>query len=89
VVRLYAARHPDAVAGMVLVGSTPEDYQRRIGELDWRSGILGCWLRAGRLQLQPLGLRRLASDLRLNHGPTAPPPASTHLISRRPAGHSP
>jgi pimeloyl-ACP methyl ester carboxylesterase len=69
VVRLYAARHPDAVAGMVLVDSTPEDYQRRIGELDWRSSILGCWVRAARLQLQPLGLRRLASDLRLNHGP--------------------
>jgi pimeloyl-ACP methyl ester carboxylesterase len=65
VVRLYAARHPEAVAGVVLVDPTPEDYQRRIGPFDWRHSILGCWLRAVRLQLQPLGLRRLASDLGL------------------------
>jgi pimeloyl-ACP methyl ester carboxylesterase len=69
VVRLYAARHPGTVAGMVLVDPTPEDYQRRIGELDWRSSVLGCWLRATKLQLQPLGLRRMASDLGLSHGP--------------------
>jgi pimeloyl-ACP methyl ester carboxylesterase len=69
VVRLYAARHPDGVAGMVVVDPTPEDYQRRIGRLNWRSSIPGIWLRAARLQLQPLGLRRLASDLGLSHGP--------------------
>jgi pimeloyl-ACP methyl ester carboxylesterase len=69
VVRLYAARRPDAVAGVVLVDPTPEDYQRRIGRLDWRFSILGCWLRAARLQLRPLGLRRLACDLRLSRGP--------------------
>jgi pimeloyl-ACP methyl ester carboxylesterase len=69
VVPLYAARHPGTVAGMVLVDPTPEDYQRRIGELDWQSSVLGCWLRATKLQLQPLGLRRMASDLGLSHGP--------------------
>jgi pimeloyl-ACP methyl ester carboxylesterase len=69
VVRLYAARHPDVVAGMVLVDPTPEGYQRRIGRLDWRSSILGCWVRAARLRLQPLGLRRLARDLGLTHEP--------------------
>jgi pimeloyl-ACP methyl ester carboxylesterase len=37
--------------------------------LNWRSSVLGCWLRAARLQLQPLGLRRLASELGLIHGP--------------------
>jgi pimeloyl-ACP methyl ester carboxylesterase len=69
VVRLYAARHPEAVAGLVLVDPTPEDYQRRIGQLNWRSSVPGLWLRAARLQLQPLGLRRLANDLGLIHGP--------------------
>jgi pimeloyl-ACP methyl ester carboxylesterase len=69
VVRLYGARHPDAVAGLVLVDPTPEDYQRRIGRLNWRSSIPGFWLRALQLQLQPLGLRRLASDLGLSRGP--------------------
>jgi pimeloyl-ACP methyl ester carboxylesterase len=70
VVRLYAARHPDAVAGVVLVDPTPEDYQRRIGRLDWRCSIPGFWLRALKLQLQPLGLRRLASDLGFSRGPS-------------------
>jgi pimeloyl-ACP methyl ester carboxylesterase len=66
VVRLYAARHPGAVAGMVLVDPAPEDYQRRIGEPDWRSSILGCWLRAARLLLHPC---RMASGLGLSYGP--------------------
>lgn len=68
VVRLHAARHPDQVAGAVLVDPTPEDHQRRVGRLDWRHSIPGFWLRVARLRLRPLGLRRLASDLGLIGG---------------------
>jgi pimeloyl-ACP methyl ester carboxylesterase len=89
VVRLYAARHPDAVAGMVLVDPTPEDYQRRIGRLNWRSSIPGIWLQALKLRLPPLGCAALPATSASAVVPAAPPPASTHSTSERRAWRSP
>jgi pimeloyl-ACP methyl ester carboxylesterase len=68
VVRLYAARHPDRVAGVVLVDASHED-DHRLGQLDWHHRRLGSWLLIARMRLRRLGLRRLASDLGLIDGP--------------------
>lgn len=69
VVRLYAARHPQGVAGVVLADASHEDQLHRLARLDRRYGPRSFWLRAARLRLRPLGLIRLASDLGLARRP--------------------
>jgi pimeloyl-ACP methyl ester carboxylesterase len=48
--RMFTARHPELVAGLVLIDASHEDQERRLGE---RGG--GYWRPALRLQLRPLG----------------------------------
>lgn len=69
IVRLYAARHPQRVAGVVLADASHEDQLHRLAGLDRRYARRRFWLRAARLRLRPLGLVRLASDLGLARRP--------------------
>jgi pimeloyl-ACP methyl ester carboxylesterase len=89
VVRLHAARHPDQVAAAVLVDPTPEDYQRRVGRLDWRHSIPGFWLRVARLRLRPLGCDGWPATSASSAARAGPPRASSHPISRRRPGAHP
>ena len=67
VVRLYAARHPERLAGMVLVDSSHEDQVRRLPGrgryIDEKK------LRALRFQLKPLGAVRAAVALGVRREP--------------------
>lgn len=65
VARLYAARFPDDVAGIVLVDSSHEHMGARVEKVDpspwWKSR----WGSAWKVRLEWLGLRRLRHDLGL------------------------
>jgi pimeloyl-ACP methyl ester carboxylesterase len=57
--RLYAASHPEQVAGLVLVDSSHPDQERRLRVYGWRFSRPRWWLRVARWAVRPLGLRRL------------------------------
>lgn len=63
--RVYAARWPEDVAGLVLVDSPHEKQREYIRLLDRRTRLRGVLIRAGAglCRLMPLGLVRLAIDL--------------------------
>jgi pimeloyl-ACP methyl ester carboxylesterase len=64
IARLYAARHPDLVAGMVLVDSSHEDQFERLAPFESSTlGVDRLRLHALRLLLRPLGLVRASVDL--------------------------
>lgn len=65
VARLYATRHPDRTAGMVLVDSSHEDQFERLTEHENHGDRI--LRQAARLALRPLGIRRAIVDLGLNH----------------------
>jgi pimeloyl-ACP methyl ester carboxylesterase len=58
IARMFTARHPELMAGLVLIDSSHEDQWRRLG---LQGGAYR--RRALRRQLRPLGLARLAVDL--------------------------
>lgn len=67
IARQYAARHPDGLAGLVLVDSSHEDQTYRLAPFGTHRGyyarlVLRLWLR-------PLGLIRSAQDLGLAERP--------------------
>lgn len=64
IIRLYAARYRDSVAGMVLVDSSHEDQDRRLAPYERRSDRE--WLRALQYRLRPLGVTRAAVDSGIN-----------------------
>lgn len=69
VARLYAARHPERLAGMVLVDASHEDMDRRLVRiLGWQAGAAGRWMHAARVRLRPLGLLRVAARVGLATG---------------------
>lgn len=65
IARLYAARHPEQMAGLVLVDSSHEDQLARLAaELDdWREAGFQEWRLAVRRRLWMLGLIRAGTDL--------------------------
>jgi pimeloyl-ACP methyl ester carboxylesterase len=75
--RLYAALHPEQVAGLVLVDSSHPDQQRqlRASSAGWRFSRSQWWLRTAKSAVRPLGLARLRADLRARdgHGVDIPP----------------
>jgi pimeloyl-ACP methyl ester carboxylesterase len=72
-VRLYAARHPERVAGLVLVDSSHPDQLHRLRERcgGWHFSGPGRWLQVAKFAFRPLGLARLRVNLRAiyGHGP--------------------
>jgi pimeloyl-ACP methyl ester carboxylesterase len=69
-VRLYAAYHPEQVAGLVLVDSSHPDQvhrlRRRCG--GWRLSRPRYWLQVAKVAVRPLGLARLRGSLRARYG---------------------
>ena len=65
VVRLFAALYPDEVAGMALIDSSHPEQVERLPRHTVRDYPGGMFLAASSDWVRPLGLRRLASDLRL------------------------
>jgi pimeloyl-ACP methyl ester carboxylesterase len=63
VARLYAARHPQMVGGLVLVDSSHEDMYQRLARVDSRINRFGLWRYALQELLVPLGVKRLATNL--------------------------
>jgi pimeloyl-ACP methyl ester carboxylesterase len=68
IARRYYAQHPDLVAGMVLVDSSHENQERRIGAVDWRRGRAFLIKVAAQRQARILGARRLAASFGLVRG---------------------
>jgi pimeloyl-ACP methyl ester carboxylesterase len=68
VARRFCARHPDAVAGMLLADSSHEEQARRIAAMNWRKGGLWHLAMAMRRRARILGTRRLAVTLGLMPG---------------------
>ncbi|MGW4410480.1 alpha/beta fold hydrolase [Nonomuraea sp. NPDC004702] len=59
IIRLYTARHPERVAGLILVDSTHElSTEKAVQEFGWRMGDLDRWRRAVIRYLKPLGIER-------------------------------
>ncbi|MPZ66665.1 MAG: alpha/beta fold hydrolase [Pseudonocardiaceae bacterium] len=70
VARLFAARQPDSLAGMVLVDSSHEDQFQRLAPFEQRTlGADRSKLRALQRQLRPLGIVRASVDLGINTEP--------------------
>ncbi len=57
--RLYAASHPEQVAGLVLVDSSHPDQERRLRVHGWRFSQPRWWLRVAESASRPLGWARL------------------------------
>jgi pimeloyl-ACP methyl ester carboxylesterase len=76
-VRLYAARHPEQVAGLVLVDSSHPDQLHQLRERcgGWRFSRPWYWLQVAKFAFRPLGLARLRVSLRARyeHGADIPP----------------
>jgi pimeloyl-ACP methyl ester carboxylesterase len=73
-VRLYARRYPEQVAGLVLVDSSHPDQWRELSKLDWRRSRPAWWLRVARIAVRPLGLTRLRAAVRARRrGADIPP----------------
>lgn len=68
VARYFYARYPGLVARVVLVESSHEDQERRIGAADWRRGRAFLIAVAARRKVRILGVRRLAASLDLIRG---------------------
>jgi pimeloyl-ACP methyl ester carboxylesterase len=68
IVRRFYAQHPDLVAGMVLIDSSHENQERRIGAVDWRRGRAILIKVASQRQARILGARRIAASLGLIRG---------------------
>ncbi len=62
VVRQFAVRHPEVLAGLVLVDSSHENQIQRLAPCR-AGGRHSLWRRAARWQLKPLGIVRAATDL--------------------------
>ncbi|MFI7706026.1 alpha/beta fold hydrolase [Nonomuraea sp. NPDC049480] len=60
IIRLYAARHPERVAGLILIESTHElSTEKIVEEFGWRMGDYDRWKRAvTRYLLRPRGIER-------------------------------
>lgn len=71
IVRQFAVRHPQGLAGLVLVDSSHEDQTRRLVAVT-KSGRLQYWRRAAQAQLRPLGLICAGQDLGIRERPTDP-----------------
>jgi pimeloyl-ACP methyl ester carboxylesterase len=73
-VRLYAGRYPEEVAGLVLVDSSHPDQWQELAKLDWRRSGPAWWLRVARSAVRPLGLTRLRAPVHARqHGADIPP----------------
>lgn len=71
IARQFAVRHPEGLAGLVLVDSSHEDQIQRLAPLK-NHERLDLWRRAVRCRLRPLGLIRVAQDLGIRERPTDP-----------------
>lgn len=69
IARQYATRHPDDVAGVVLVDSSHENQITRLAPFKDHERFQ-LWRRAARCRLTPLGLIRAAQDLGIRERPT-------------------
>jgi pimeloyl-ACP methyl ester carboxylesterase len=69
-VRLYAARHLEQVAGLVLVDSSHPDQPQRLRQRcgGWRLSRPAYWLQVAKVAVRPLGLARLRDSLRTRSG---------------------
>lgn len=63
VARLFAARHPEQVARLILVDSTHEDYSRVLPRFDPSIGTRDQWAQVLHWRLRMLGLHRLRATL--------------------------
>jgi len=76
-VRLYAARHPEQVAALVLVDSSHPDQSHRLRQRcgSWRFSQPRHWLQVAKVAFRPLGLARLRGSLRsrCGYGADLPP----------------
>jgi pimeloyl-ACP methyl ester carboxylesterase len=68
VVRIFAFLYPDEAAGMLLVDSSHPEQAKRLPRHSVRDYPGGMLLAAARGWMYPLGLSRLARDLRLSEG---------------------
>ena len=68
VARRFYVRHPDEVAGILLIDSSHEGQARRFDAADWRKGTAGYIRVMARRQARILGARRLADSLGLMPG---------------------
>jgi pimeloyl-ACP methyl ester carboxylesterase len=68
-VRLYAARHPEQVAGLVLVDASHPDQWHRLRQHcgGWRFSQPADWLQVAKVAFRPLGLARLRGSLRARY----------------------
>jgi pimeloyl-ACP methyl ester carboxylesterase len=68
-VRLYAARHPEQVAGLVLVDPSHPDQWHRLRQQcgGWRFSQPAHWLQVAKVAFRPLGLARLRGSLRARY----------------------
>ncbi|MGH3840963.1 MAG: alpha/beta fold hydrolase [Pseudonocardiaceae bacterium] len=71
IVRQFAARHPEGLAGLVLIDSSHEDQIRRLSPFKNHERVQ-LWRRAARCRLKPLGLIRITQDLGIRARPTDP-----------------
>jgi pimeloyl-ACP methyl ester carboxylesterase len=71
IVREFAARHPEELAGLVLVDSSHEDQHHRLAPFKDHDRLKLCRRGARRL-LTPLGLIRVARDLGIRKRPSDP-----------------
>ncbi|MGH3188212.1 MAG: alpha/beta fold hydrolase [Streptosporangiaceae bacterium] len=65
VARRFCVRHPDEVAGILLIDSSHEGQASRFDAADWRKGTVGYIRVMARRQARILGARRLADSLGL------------------------
>jgi pimeloyl-ACP methyl ester carboxylesterase len=71
--RLYAARHPEQVAGLMLVDASHPDQSHRLRQRcgGWQLSRPAHWLRVAKRAFRPLGLARLRGSLRAQYGHAA------------------
>jgi len=69
-VRLHAARHPEQVAGLMLVDASHPDQSHRLRQRcgGWQLSRPAHWLRVAKRAFRPLGLARLRGSLRARYG---------------------
>jgi pimeloyl-ACP methyl ester carboxylesterase len=69
-VRLYAARHPEQVAGLVLVDASHPDQSHRLRQRcgGWQLSWPRYWLQVAKRAFRPLGVARLRGSLRSRYG---------------------
>lgn len=86
IVRQYAARHPEGLAGLVLVDSSHEDQIRRLAPFKQQNERIHLLIRAIRHRLKSSGFVRAAKGLGIGERPMEPPEVISQAVRCRRAG---